>query len=786
MKLTTRNFRCLADDTITIPDYGLVLLSGPSGSGKSTIIKAILYALFGVKAVKKPYSFGTNTCSVTLEFMGMKIQRTNRPNRLIVNNNSSLEDISGQAFINDQLGIDFNKFMISSYIQQKNNTSILSLAPTDQLAMIQTLAFDDRSQAQYKERLKEMLRDSSKLVTEKQAQVQFIQQTINELSDAVLPTEFPLPLAADQTVEECIQEYRQRTKEFNTTLSDYIEKKAQLNIDIQDYYRGHSELKMLKSSIQHASRLRARHDKLSSNLSQLPQDLQEKCVEYTRQIEYLQTQQKVFQLQQEYDVAKKDEEAERSARKAMLQKSLWAADPREIAEERLKGLRQFNKLRGQLKTEQDLDTLVAEYTKYLQEADHTKSRHVRQREALLLEKDLVHCPECKATLRWQDCKLVSSHQTTSVDHAIDYVTEIKKLASKISTVTENIAQYQRVLHELEQIPLVPSGVDTVQLASTLTEYISQNNQREEELRQIERESATLSPGLRNMKKMLQATQKKLVGLSAVDSNVDLEQLQESLRETQIACSRYGELNAEFTELKAELKTIREKEWEAEQLQEVLDRTFIQLMEEKLDILENQISKLKKIRARDEANTEELENYILYTKQQKEKEKWTRKLEQAQLQLGEAQEKYTARLTLKDRFRQAEIMTLESTIYSINEHTRYYLDEFFRENELSAKLSATFKDGKLHVVTCITYKGYEYDSITALSGGEFDRCTLASICGINAMQQSPVLILDESLSALDAETNTEIISFLHDLASEKLVLVCSHEAVRGIFDKVVTV
>ena len=97
MKLKLHNFRCHSDSEYEFPDLGLVLLSGNSGSGKSTILKAILYALFGSKAVRKPYSFGTNTCSVTLEFMGMKIHRTNRPNRVTVN--GDLEDAAAQSFI---------------------------------------------------------------------------------------------------------------------------------------------------------------------------------------------------------------------------------------------------------------------------------------------------------------------------------------------------------------------------------------------------------------------------------------------------------------------------------------------------------------------------------------------------------------------------------------------------------------------------------------------------------------------------------------------------------------
>jgi len=109
-----------------------------------------------------------------------------------------------------------------------------------------------------------------------------------------------------------------------------------------------------------------------------------------------------------------------------------------------------------------------------------------------------------------------------------------------------------------------------------------------------------------------------------------------------------------------------------------------------------------------------------------------------------------------------------------------LEQMFPDNKMIATLK-TVESGT--VETSIIYKGNEYTSIGQLSGGEFDRCTLASVCGINNMLNSQILMLDESLSALDADTNTEILMFLKEIAQEKLIIVCSHEAVKGIFDNV---
>jgi len=147
------------------------------------------------------------------------------------------------------------------------------------------------------------------------------------------------------------------------------------------------------------------------------------------------------------------------------------------------------------------------------------------------------------------------------------------------------------------------------------------------------------------------------------------------------------------------------------------------------------------------------------------------------------------IQLKEKYEQAELMALETAIQMFNQYTKFYLDTFFDQEPMIAKLVITYQKKKmksLKIHPSIHYKGNEYDSIFQLSGGEIDRCSLASICGLNTMLNSPLLILDESLSSLDSDKNNEIITFLKDLAQDKLVLICSHEAVEGTFDRIIHV
>ena len=83
MKLKLVNFLCHENFEIDLGSKGISLLSGNSGSGKTSILKAIFFALFGEG--NKLQMYGKTSCSVELSFDDMKIIRTKRPNRLIVN-----------------------------------------------------------------------------------------------------------------------------------------------------------------------------------------------------------------------------------------------------------------------------------------------------------------------------------------------------------------------------------------------------------------------------------------------------------------------------------------------------------------------------------------------------------------------------------------------------------------------------------------------------------------------------------------------------------------------------
>ena len=104
MYVKLKNFRCYETATFNFDDNGLFLLYGNSGKGKSSILMAINFCLFGIgtKIIRR----GETSCSVEMQFGDLKIVRTKRPNRVVVND--IYEDDVDQNIINEKFGVTFN------------------------------------------------------------------------------------------------------------------------------------------------------------------------------------------------------------------------------------------------------------------------------------------------------------------------------------------------------------------------------------------------------------------------------------------------------------------------------------------------------------------------------------------------------------------------------------------------------------------------------------------------------------------------------------------------------
>ena len=704
----------------------------------------------------------------------------------------------------------------------------------EQLRLIKTLAFEGEQNLVYKDQVNEMCRDSSDILLEKRTQTQFIQREKDRLAENIQPLEFPLTVADGEVEEDCIANYRQRLRTFNKRITVLLDQKADLSAQLQDYVYAKAELDMTNTKIdERAADLKSMTEQkevLEEKLQDVPDDLEDQLQTVRVQIEYLEVSKECNTLQEQFDKIYKEEQEEWEAQKEQLERTLWRHRGREkgqsVAQDELdnyvqqldlwekyqQGVEKLTELCDELEHEQcEKDQLMEHYNELIGVADETKTELYTRKEKLAiaaeqlaLEKELIECPECGIQLRWQDKKLVSVHDHTAPEDR-DYEEEIKNVEQELVDLESQKIEYQDVIDRIKDIDiprLTKTDEDVYsqmkQQVQVLTGYIAQNIEREKDLARIEKMSnGEPSPALKSIQQQITAKEVVMDRLKPDLSDVkavlamNLNDLRSQIHELTSKVERYQDnteqlamIEEKISGIVKELKKLRKI---ARDLAPKVNGINTDAIKKRITTVERDITKAKKKQAEDESLTEKVDNYLVYKSEQKELDRWEEKLAVAVKELKKAEKVHTAHLVLKEKYIQAEIMAVESTIDSINEHTRYYLDTFFAEHQLSVDLKAASKGKKIQTLkidNTINYKGNEYDSLSQMSGGEFDRCTLASICGINTMLGSPILILDESLASLDADMNTEIISFLREIAQDKLILVCSHEAVQGIFDDVV--
>ena len=142
--------------------------------------------------------------------------------------------------------------------------------------------------------------------------------------------------------------------------------------------------------------------------------------------------------------------------------------------------------------------------------------------------------------------------------------------------------------------------------------------------------------------------------------------------------------------------------------------------------------------------------------------------------------FTQAKILKQDIIEAELIALTNTINELNSMTNVYLQEFF-DYPIFVNLSCFKEDRKKNekpeIIIEIKYKDMDC-TLSSLSGGEYARVNLAFTLSLAQMFKTPMLLLDETMSALDEETadmvfksirrhfkHIPVISILHQVTSE---------------------
>lgn len=413
-----------------------------------------------------------------------------------------------------------------------------------------------------------------------------------------------------------------------------------------------------------------------------------------------------------------------------------------------------------------------------------------------VEEYIYECPSCSTKLSLYEGSLKPySEQEETVE---DYETLLLHEKSRLVSVELNLKKKSLLISKLEElqpflsqkIPEIPKEVDPAKISHLESKcWDFQNKQKEIAKLSKTLESKLYSGIIREIQR--ETDNKKAKFPEDFKPGLDIQTLTEKKEELSLELEN---LRRKYSERKKLTGQIRKCEKSIKELKDCLGGTRMSKPVKERDI-DSEISELQK-----ESNTlnKSLQELIKVYSILQKRETYRKDLEHIsnlendlnslEDKLNRAEKDLRGALGLMESTKEAEILSLERAVSSINQYAKIYLEKMF-ENDICVKLQSvkqTKNKTKIQMNVSVEYHGHKYNNIHELSGGEKQRCELAFLLAVNDMLGSKILLLDECLNNLDLENNTDVLLHLKNFVNNKLVLVVSPEAVQGVFDSIIEI
>lgn len=784
----------------------------------STILNAIHFALYGKP---KLVSWGERSCRVIIEFpdmiitrIGSKADKTIKtaeessvastklkiPNRnsLVIESGSDIfKEGEAQALIDQRFGTNFT---ITSYITQKDVASFFGLGPSDRIEFLERIAFGDIDIKGMKKRLGTIISKQKKALDEKVGELRF---TRDEAAKYPEPVFVKCPLDKPWTEIRAKNE-RTRQKKVGKALKTALEEL--------------SELTNKRTSALHIrekiSELKIQKKELTKTFKNLESQLEDLPLRDTKLIEsritFLRVNKELVKLRNFYLQEEAQYKADQVSDRYQLQCDLDERLTRTIVVDKTVEIKSQIKLKERISA---LQKHIKTNTEALLELDNAETYNSAISELNDLEAELItrrikvqesatvkQCPKCSTSLRLIDSNLIIYN-----GEIIDKDGKsVKALNKELEMIRKDRSDYEESLHEvkrlnnereindkeLRELSTIDMNIDYEALLIKHTEELHEykiNQDRIRELRyKLEHnifDSRTLARG-----RIVEETARKIkqletslgpdLGSSLSDAN-NIDILTSQLNSVKLDNQKRQFLLDKFTETK---KTTDEVENKLGKLQ--LDDIDYD------ELIDTKNSEIKSLKNEEKLLNEKVISLNIYENYMKERVIWedwqTRKLAAEDDEINFRKILSVSEKMLR-KIQENEGVSVLNTIDQINTHLNYYAERFFTD-PINVEISA-FKESKtgekLNVNIKVFYKGINV-KITELSGGEQARLELAICLAINAMGSGSLLLLDECLSSLDAETTEDIVELLKTHAQEtgKMIITVCHQVSTGMFDQVI--
>ena len=771
MNIHLSNFRCHRSQTFTFSS-GLNLIEGKSGQGKTTILDAISWCLLGKQ--RNVLTRGEKKCSATLNIDGYSITRTKLPSRvtLSIPTGETLEDDVAQQYIYRIIGGEH--FELTSYMLQKATSQFFTLPALEKRRFIESLSKQNNDLENTKDRIQNRLKELKSRLLTTQTQLDCL------LRDKPLP-----PSAVDLLGLELTREseglihltkgvrahYESLLSDSKSRLNERLEKLTRYNVAERQRAELESNLAVYREN------LFSVRDKLQKlNLLELD-SLEKKLSLGLQYSDYQKKKSELLTAKRNYEDLVRQEDLTIQARLQELQAEL--KEVKEVSS---------NQLDSKLKEYEEstrYNQLLARLPKEVN-VDECSARVSSLKECISLShqrKRVIGCPHCSKglivkgdTIDRASAGPLSPEELERVKKAVE---ELPLEEKRLLLLSKQKALREQILGELDGL-VVREGAEK--------EYKTLKEQYELYLR------------VKQKNEWVQSEIEKLKSASAKDKYVSLRKQYEKELELYKALPK-GELVEDLEELKTRVADLREKKNTRDYLQsesEKLEKMIIDIessvsklpIEEPVVVCGTDVEELeKKISGVRESEGKLLEVREFGVKR-KEYKRWERRVVQLRGILEMLTNESVSLEIFLRKINEAETKCLEDTIRVLNDKTRVYLQKFFPDEVISLEL-ATEKENKkgavkTEIAVRLMYKSEDCD-LTSLSGGEYDRCSLAFLLAVNEVCGSRMLILDESIGSLDMTNAENVLEVLKEtIGEDKVVILVQHQATCGSYDHVVRV
>ncbi|AMQ10619.1 putative ATPase [Brazilian marseillevirus] len=774
MELQLQNFRCFKSKEITFPEKGLVLLSAPSGSGKSTVLNGLLWALYG--EVKKPQSFGARSCSVSVslsDHYGISVRRQAGPGRLVVldhkNKDQEYEGETAQEIINKRVG-NPKEFLASSYVIQNLDSSVLTLTPGEQLAFIENLSLDKEAIEKERQNLKKHIASLDVQRVELNTKTNYAKNLLEEFVGLKEPS-CDFSDTKNEDVEEAIEKLREKKEEYSDALKilEEAKKKKQSTLLSLERLEGEKKSLNVENKVE-KSHIRVLEKKRDS--AKAFEQLCERAEERKKYDEFMSQRPEPLDSVE----VQKLEDRKKALKKAKKNFLDFQVKKKDI-DKKLKGLSQ--EIRKLFPTK--CETSVSSLAKHLNKKIGSLSQEITEKEKRVenlsedktkaeLEKNLLVCPCCEESLVFVSGTLQKSGQSKS-NLDLEKITEtLKEKKKELASMKKNLETAKSFSHRLSECVLTESFPEFLgdEELNTISERLEQNEKSE-------------------LPKWIVELGKKTKPLTEEERETLSEEFAYSLKEVQRELDRAKD---KFKEQTRVLQKLSDVESRISKLRKTLEDGDIEEFQKVCDVLKAQVGTVEEETAKMQKSLAFAVEWRTFSEKKERKDKLLLEISEFSKELTKVEKQMKDALLLKEKSRAASFMAVEKTLNAINYTAKTHLSKLFLDDPISIVLKTskeTKKGKKVQMSTCIQYKGHEYDSFWSLSGGERQKACLSFILAINEVVGARFLLLDEALAQLHREVNTDILEYLRDdIASNRLVVVVSHEANRGIFHKVIEI